>query len=116
MEIVLYIIWGALPGFFFLMALWAKLEGVSNKGKKENPGDFFHQGLFVLACVLIALAIDTYLLGDFVTNFSPEYLSLNFYRIILLPLILLIGAQIIGPSKEISISKAPRPTDRNRKR
>ncbi len=115
MHTFLYIVWFSIPTFFFLAALWAKLEVISNKGKKENPSDLFRQGLFVLVVALIAVGIDRYVLKSLVESFSPDILPLGFYQAILLPILLLIGAKLVGGSKEIRIEKAPRSTYKKKK-
>jgi hypothetical protein len=115
-QIALYIIWFLIPAFFLFMALYAKLEQFGNSPRKQNPLDFLKQGLFVLLCIGIAVLIDQYVLESFVNSFSPDFIPLGFYRVILLPLLLYIGARLIGPTKDISITKAPNPTSRGRKR
>lgn len=114
MQTALYIIWALIPLFFFLMGLWSTLEQMSGKQKKDNPGDFFKQGFFVLGCVLVSVLIDRYVLAQIVQGLLGEILPLEFFQVILLPLILLIAAQLIGPSKEILISKAPHPSQKKR--
>lgn len=99
----LYFIWCLLPLFFFGMALWSKLESISNKHKRENTGDAMRSGLFSTLCVLLAVAIDQYLLEGLVQTYSPESIPLWFYQVLLLPAVLLVAAKIIGPTAEIRI-------------
>lgn len=108
MTAALYILWFLIPAFFFLLALWAKLEQLGGSVKKQNPKDFFQQGFFVLVCVLICVVIDRYILADLVNNFAPEIMTLGFFQAILLPAVLLIGAKIIGPTQEILIGSKNR--------
>lgn len=115
MVTVLYIIWFLIPSLFFVIGLWSKLEQLSGKGRRENPGDFFRQGFFVLVCVLVCVGIDTYVLADIIDFLLPDILPLGFYQALLLPVVLYIAALIIGPSTPILISKAPRPTRRKPK-
>jgi hypothetical protein len=105
MVTFLYIIWFCLPLFFFTIALWSKLEAMSGKDKRENFGDFFKQGVFVTGCVLLAVAIDQYVLADLVAAVSPDFIPLGLYQFLLLPFILYIGALAVGPSKSISLKK-----------
>ena len=114
MRTALYIIWLLFPAFFFAMALWARLEQISDKSKKENPGDFMRQGFFVLLCVGVCVFIDRTVLERLAQSIWPEWLPLGFYQVILLPLVLLIGAKAIGPSKEIRIDRAPHPSRRKK--
>ena len=107
MTTALYIIWGLIPLFFFLMALWSLLEKFSGKKKHERPGDLFRQGLFVLLCVLISIAIDHYLLPTISESIDFGYIPYGVYQLILLPSVLYIAAKIIGPTKPIQIDKAP---------
>ena len=98
------------------MALWAKLEQWSDSAKKQNPGDFMRQGVFVLVCVLIAVAIDQYALEAVITPITPDFIPLGFYQVMLLPVVCLLAAMLTGPSKAIRISKAPAPTQSIRRR
>jgi hypothetical protein len=112
MHAALYIVWFAIPTFFFLMALWSSLEKLSGRPKKENPEDFFKQGLFVLGCVLLAVLIETYAI-DFITNsIFQAIVPKGVWQVLLLPLILLIAAKLLGPSQDIKIGRAPRPSER----
>ncbi len=115
MHTALYVIWFLIPTCFFLLALWAKLEQISNRSRAQNPGDLLRQGYFVLASVLVSVLIDHFILEKVVISISPTWLPIGFYRIILLPMVLLLGAKIAGPSKDIRIAKAPRPTQQKRR-
>ena len=116
MTTLLYIIWFGIPALFLLLALWAKLEELSGKSKKENPGDFFKQGLFVLACAFATLLLDIYALPGIAENMMPSWIPLLFLRIILFPLVLYVGALAVGPTKQIRIERASRPTEKHRRR
>jgi hypothetical protein len=112
MQTILYGIWLLLPITYFGIALWSKLEEAGGSTKRENVGDLLRQGFFVLGCVGLAIAIDQYLLKDLVEMFSPTFIPLGLYQILLLPFILYIGAFIVGGSKDIRITKAPRVSQR----
>lgn len=116
MQIAIYIIWAIIPLFFFSMALYAKLEQISNKAKKQNPADFMRQGVFVLVCVVICLVIDQQILEGLVTKYSPEFIPLGFYQILLLPLVLYLAAMAFGPSKDLRISNPSTPSSKNKRR
>jgi hypothetical protein len=116
MRIALYIIWFLIPLTFFLMSLWAYLEMLGDKHRKENPADHFRQGIFVLACDLIAVAIDQYLLEDLLNVVFGAWVPLMFAQIVLLPVVLYIGALILGPSRAILIGSAPRPSEKGKDR
>lgn len=109
---VIYAIWAVLPIFFFVVALWSKLEEFGSKSKKrDDAADFFRQGLFVLICVIISVVIDRFFLEKLVAPLS-DFLPESFFRIALLPTILLLAARFVGPSKQIRITKSARPTER----
>lgn len=116
MTTLLYFIWFGIPVLFILLALWAKLEQMSGKSRRENPGDFFKQGLFVLGCAGVSLLVDLYLLPRLDEGILPSWLPLLFFRIILFPAVLYIAALIIGPTKDIRIDKAPRLSERRQRR
>lgn len=89
------------------MALWGKLEQFSGRAKHERPGDFLKQGLFVGFCVAVSVIIDQFFLEGLVNGISPTWIPYPFYQVMLLPIVLYIGARIIGPTKTILIAKAP---------
>ena len=107
MRTAIYIVWGLLILFFFGLALYGRLEQMSGKGKHERPGDLFKQGLFVSFCVGISVLIDQYFLENLVAGISPTWIPHPFYQVMLLPIVLYIGAKVIGPTKAIAITKAP---------
>jgi TM2 domain-containing membrane protein YozV len=103
MQTALYLIWSIFPLFFFILGLWALLEKKSNKhARAQNPDDFFRQGFFVLLCVLASVGIDRFILPKIISDEA----TLNFTRIVLLPVVFWIGGMIVGPSQAITISKA----------
>ena len=116
MTTAFYVIWCLVPTFFFGLALWAKLENVSGQTRKDNPGDLFRQGGFVALCVGVAILLDQYLLPDLYSKFSPDWIPYGFYQLVLLPFILYLASMIIGPSTDIRISKAPKPSQRKTKK
>ncbi len=115
MRTFFYIVWIGLPAIFFLLALWSKLEEMSGLPKKDRPDELFKQGGFLLLCSLVAILFDYYLLDSIYEQFSPDWIPKGFYLLILLPVILLIAAKIVGPSKDILISKAPKTSDRKKR-
>jgi len=111
MRILLYIIWFGVAVLFFALWLWSRLEEWSGKTRKENPGDFFKQGCFVLACATICFLVDHYMLSKLTEEELPLGIPLLFIQIILFPLVLYVAALLIGPTKVIRIEKAARPTE-----
>lgn len=109
-SIVIHTIWFLIPAFFFLLALFSKLEELSGRSRKANIPDLVRQGSFVLGCSLVAYIIDRFLLQGMLKDYRPEWLPLGFLQLILLPLVLYVAAAIFGPSRQILIKKAPRPT------
>lgn len=111
----LYIIWLLIPGFFFLLALWAKLEKMGKSSQKQNPADFFRQGTFLLICVVISIIIDALFLDAIVGMLDFMSFPKGVFQFLLLPVVCVLLAMVIGPSKEIRIGKAPRPSERKRR-
>lgn len=116
MRTLLYVIWFAVPVVFLLIALWSKLEEWSGKAKKENPGDFFKQGCFVLICAFACVLIDQYVLGGMNEEELPFGIPMLFIQIILFPIVLYAAALLIGPTKTIRIEKASRPSEKVRRK
>jgi hypothetical protein len=107
MKTALYTLWFALPCIFFLLALWGTLETIGNRQKKNNSKELAKQGLFVLACSCLCVVIDLYILESIVTLINSSWFTLGFAETLILPLVLYIGAKLLGGSEEIRISKAP---------
>jgi hypothetical protein len=109
MENIIYGIWALIPIFFFLQALWFTLKkgAFSSNQKKAEIFDLWKQCGFVSVCVLVAYFIYKKI---YITYFSPTVIQFvpDFVaQFLLLPITLLLAATIIGPSKEIRISKLP---------
>ena len=94
-----------------MVALWSKLEQWSAAEQRRDASrDPFRQGIFVLVCVFVAIAIDQFLLEAAVLTISPDWLPLAFYQVVLLPVVFVVGAYLLGPSKEIRITRPGRGT------
>jgi hypothetical protein len=106
----LWVIWILCALFFFLMALWSKLEQWSHKTTKHGRQavEFLRQGIFVSFCVVITMVIDYYLLEDLLLPLLPDFMPIDFPRIMLFPVVLYIGALVTGGSKAEHITKAPK--------
>ncbi|MCB0336040.1 MAG: hypothetical protein KDD62_07025 [Bdellovibrionales bacterium] len=113
-TLILYGIWLLLPAFYFLLGLWCLLERYSKSPTKQNPEDFFKQGVFLAIAVAIAVALDQYVLGSLVAQYSPSFIPLGFYQILLLPLILIIGAKIFGGSEEVVLGRGLKPEEKKK--
>lgn len=111
----LYAIWCLLPLAFLLIGLWSLLEKIGGKTKRENPGDFFKQFIFVSGCVLASVAINEYFVIPQVPALLPSFVPLLLVQITLLPFVLYIGAICIGGSKAIRIEKVAH-VSQNRRR
>ena len=104
---ILYGIWILIPLFFLAMSLWVALENIARPDRKERPGDYLRQGLFVAGVVAAAIGIDQYALKTLVDFVSPDPTALWFARIILLPLLLFLSSRLIGPTEPIRIENLP---------
>jgi putative copper export protein len=116
MSTLLYIVWIGLPAIFFFLWLWAKLEDRAKKTNRSDAGDLFRQFCFVTPCVIATILIDQTILPDIKAAILPDSVPLFVVQVLLLPAILYIGAMVIGPSKQIRIAQAPRPTERKKKK
>lgn len=116
MKTLLYVVWFLLPLFFFGIALWAKLEKISNRRKgHDNPGDYFRQGIFVSGCVLASVAIDQFFLEPVLSPMMPNAIPVGVVQTLLLPALLWTAGKIFGPSQEILIRDAPKLSDKKRR-
>ena len=98
------------------MAAWGTLEQLSHKHKRENVCDFLRQGLFVLACVLICVAIDQLALEAVWKWVGVELIPLGVFQVLLLPFVLYVAAKLLGGSRAVLIERAPRPSESKRER
>lgn len=110
MRSLIYGVWSLVPLFFLLNWLWGVLERTGKEQKRGSSIDSFKQFLFVLACVGVAVLIDQLFLEDLVNSLIPDLFPLAFYQVLLLPLVLYLGALVLGPSRHIRIEKAPNPS------
>jgi hypothetical protein len=115
MTTFFYSIWLGSALLYLLMALWAKLEQISNKQKHQNPGDFYSQGIFLAVCAALTIAIDHFFLQSLVANMAPEWLPLWFFRLLLFPAVIYLAAITFGPSKKILISRAPQVSNKRKR-
>lgn len=111
----LYILWFLVPLFLFILSAWNKLEQIGNKNDKGQPGFLFKQGLFTLICAFVSLLVDQHLLENLHNTIGIEWVPLGFLQIILFPIVLYIGALLLGPSKTIKITKITHVTEKRRK-
>lgn len=116
MRTTIYVLWSLVPLFFLLTWLWGVLERLGKEEKRGSSLDAFKQFFFVLLCVLVCIAIDQTVLADIVSNIFADFLPLALFQVILLPVVLYLGALVIGPSKQILITKAPSPTKPKKRR
>ncbi|MCB0339586.1 MAG: hypothetical protein KDD53_08280 [Bdellovibrionales bacterium] len=89
------------------MVLWSKTENLSGKSRREDTGDYMRQGFFVLFSSIAAFVIDQQFLENIVSSLFGDMLPLMLFRIILFPVVLLVGAKILGPSRSKQIKKIP---------
>lgn len=112
MSIIFYVIWIIIPLFFFTVALWAKLEQMSKSRKKQNPGDFIRQGVFLSVCTILAIAINHYVIVPQKESF--ELIPMGLVQTLLYPLILIIGAKVIGGTDPLRVKRGGRARPRKR--
>lgn len=116
-DLLFYALWFCLPVTFLLMALWGKLEEIGNRYERQNVGDMLRQGIFLLICGVVTLAIDHYFLEQLVTGIGLDALApMWVFRSMVYPIVIFVAAKLLGPSNEILISKGARPSDRRRRR
>lgn len=105
MLIFLYLLWFGFPTLFFLLALATKLDRVAGKERNENPKDFFSSGIFLLEGAICTVFIERLFLKNFVDATFGNLMPYGFFQFFLWPLVLLIGARLIGPSTKILIGE-----------
>ena len=114
MRLALYTVWFLLPVVFFVLALWAKLEQAGGDRRTAEAGDLVRQGIFVLTAAGVSLALDVLVLIPAVEPLLPEWLPLGVLEVALFPAVLFIQALILGPSKEISLTRRSKTQGGNR--
>jgi hypothetical protein len=103
-RIALYILWFIIPALYFTVALWAKLESLNGKRSSGDPSNFIKQGSFILACSGICVWLDQYYLEDITQSIFGEWFPLILAQITIFPFMLLIGAQLLGGSKPVTLT------------
>ena len=99
-AMAIHFIWILIPAVYLFYGIWGILEQLSKSNQKQNPNDFFRQGAFVAVCVGIAFIIDYNFLENFVDGTLGGAIPIELAQVLLLPLIFVIGAIILGPTKE----------------
>jgi hypothetical protein len=105
MRTVIYGIWLLVPLSFFLMALWSLLEGRQRKSRRSDTGDLFRQGVFLSLAASATILLDLLTL-DLLMGFLEGFVPRGLVEFSLFPLVLIVLAQLYGPSKEIRITSA----------
>ena len=100
---VFYVVWFLIPLAFFTVALWAKLEQIAKSPRRQNPGDFFRQGVFLLLCAILSVLIDHFLLWRLDGTPLADWLPLYVFQLLLLPAVWLVCACLFGGSQQIGI-------------
>jgi hypothetical protein len=109
MKTAVYLVWIFIPTIFFILILWNFLESKGKRRKKDKyTSNLFKQGMFVTGCSICCFIFDLFLLDVLHSSLIGNLVSRNFLMIITLPIVLTVASTIIGPSKEILISRAPR--------
>lgn len=107
MRTAIYILWGLVPTFFFIMWAISALEKTVGKKRTENPSDFLKSFLFTAGCFGILALFEVFFIDSVLDLVGTEYFSHNVLFFLSYPVILLIAAQFVGGSKPIRITKAP---------
>lgn len=102
----LHILWYAIPGIFFLVGLYSFLEKVSGDPRKQDPAIFFKQGFFVLLIVLLCVWLDKKYTVSTIAPLLPSGVPILLPRALLLPVLLVIGAKLVGGTKPPSLKDA----------
>jgi len=108
MLTILYLLWFGFPTLFFLLALATKLDRIAWKERNENPRDFFSSGIFLLGAAICTVFIERVFLKNLVDATFGNIMPYGFFQFFLWPLVLLIGAKLIGPSTKILIGDRKR--------
>jgi len=98
-----------------LCTLWSYLESITKNHWKQESKNLFKASLFTLAITLTTLLIDLLLIDGIDLTFVDDILypksgdhTRTVLRVLLYPILATVGAKIVGPSKQIRISSAPK--------
>jgi hypothetical protein len=108
MDTMIYMVWVLIPTTMFLLAVWDLIDSKARKRKDRHSVHLIKQSLFVFMAVACASLIDQFLLDFIVESVFIGVVSRSLLLVLLLPLILVIAATVIGPSKPITIGKVQR--------
>ncbi len=112
-EQIIIGLWVLAPVVFLLFALWAVLER-SAKNKATHPAEHLSAAAFLGVCGIVSYGIHKFVLDWFVTLVDTG-LPRNLFLLMVWPMVLFIGAKIIGPTRKIRIEKAPDSSRRGKK-
>ncbi len=105
---LLYLIWGLLPLSLFLLALWARVKRIAKVHGREPAGEYFVQGLFCLAVLLVTIWIDSNFFDAIMEAALGGLVDPSIPRFLLYPVVLLVAAQLSGLVKKSPPPKKPR--------
>ena len=118
MTTALYIIWALIPIIYFLLALWAILEKFGDKRKQTNreAADLFKQLGIVSIFVAICFIIDMFFLESTLAPLIPSFIPIELIRILLLPLVFLIGSHALGGTEPERVMHGARNSQSKKKK
>jgi hypothetical protein len=103
---IIWILWVLFATIFYLLGLWSALECRRKGLSMQEARDLFKQALFITVCVVFAMVVDHFGLPIFKNAYLDD-VGYGVARVLLLPLILMVAAVLIGPTKPIRVTRAP---------
>ncbi len=112
-DYIVYGFWLLLPAGQVVLTIYYYLEYLSKNGTKIAFIDGTRQSVFLLICLATTflveyLALDIIQSGlNYTLNLIGVALPGTVFRLLLFPLVLVVGARLAGGTKEIDIPKNP---------
>ncbi len=107
-DYAFYGIWLLLPIFYFVVALWGKLERSSGERNRDDLGDYVRNGTVALLAVIVSVGIDRFLLPALDDTLLTDLMPIFFFRVLLYPVVFVLINLALGPSKKIQIPTTPK--------
>ena len=117
LDYFLLFIWFLPAVFFVFVYLFAVLEKASGKKVRKDYKDYLRQVVFLLFIGVATLLVDMFLMPSFLEKVVGDMLPHPYFRLVLFPFMVLIGAKLIGGTKaqEIKVNRTIDYKARNRR-
>ena len=108
MHTIVYVVWISIPTVMVCLVLWDLVDNLSKRKKHKHFFQHLRQVAFVTVAILACVGVDRFFLDTLIQLPFLDWIGRDLFLVLLLPLALFLGALVLGPTKPILISEAPK--------